>query len=97
MGVFRWRCRCEPPKYSASGHLKVKQHVSRHSWSWNSTHGDLSLEHGYSSNVLDTLPMKSHVLIPLATLSDLERRISELGEETNEVKLSNFNRVVQLN
>jgi hypothetical protein len=30
--------------------------------------------------------MKSHVLIPLATLNKLERRITELGEETNEAR-----------
>lgn len=30
--------------------------------------------------------MKSHVLIPLATLNKLERRITELGEETTEAR-----------
>lgn len=38
-----------------------------------------------ASHVLDTLPMKSYVLIPNSTLNDLQRRISELGDETNEV------------
>lgn len=39
-----------------------------------------------TSHVLDTLPMKSHVLIPNSTLNDLQRRISELGDETNEAR-----------